>query len=136
MGRILCIDFGKKRCGIAVTDSIQLTVNPLLTIDRTQLWSWLKDYFLNEQVSDIVLGHSIDEDGQENELMHAVHALLKALHKSYPQITCHLEDESFSSREALELMIKWGVKKKDRREKANLDKFAAAIILERFLQRK
>ena len=135
MSRILAIDYGLKRTGIAVTDPLQIIVSPLTTIPTTELFDYLKDYFSREEVEMIVLGDPKYPDGNPAQISSKVHAFANFLQKEFPKIPLEMEDESFSSEEAKRTVFLSGAKKKKRREKGILDKVAAAIILERYLHR-
>ena len=135
MSRIIAIDYGLKRTGIAVTDPLQIIVSPLTTIPTTELFEYLKDYFSREDVELIVLGEPKYPDGNPAQISDKVHAFAKFLQKEFPKIPLEMEDESFSSEEAKKTVLRSGAKKKKRREKGILDKVAAAIILERYLKR-
>lgn len=135
MGRVLAIDLGTKRTGLAVTDSLQLIANPLDTIPTHQLEDFLKKYVDKEEVETIVIGLPRKLDSTANEMTPRVLALKNRLAKLYPQVKFALVDERFTSRMALQTMIDMGTKKKDRREKeGNLDKISATIILQSYLQ--
>lgn len=135
MGRVLAIDLGTKRTGLAVTDSLQLIANPLDTIPTHQLEDFLKKYVDKEEVETIVLGLPRKLDSTANEMTPRVLALKNRLAKLFPQVKFALVDERFTSRMALQTMIDMGTKKKDRREKeGNLDKISATIILQSYLQ--
>ncbi|HHB78485.1 MAG TPA: Holliday junction resolvase RuvX [Saprospiraceae bacterium] len=135
MSRILAIDYGLKRSGIAVTDPLQIIVSPLTTIPTPELFGFLKDYFAKEDVELMVIGEPKHADGQPTYVSDKVHGFVRYLQKELPQIPIALEDESFSSAEAMNTLVRSGAKKKKRREKGTLDKISAAIILERYLQR-
>ncbi|EKB47502.1 Holliday junction resolvase RuvX [Cecembia lonarensis] len=135
MGRILAIDLGTKRTGIAVTDTLQLVANPLETVDTSKLIDFLKEYFQKEDVDTIVLGHPKNLDGKPNEMTPRVISLKDRLSKIFPEKKLVLIDERFTSKMAMQSMIEMGSKKKDRKEKAgNLDKVSAAIILQSYLE--
>jgi putative Holliday junction resolvase len=135
MGRVLAIDLGTKRTGLAVTDSLQLIANPLDTIPTHQLEDFLKKYVDKEEVETIVIGLPRKLDSTANEMTPRVLALKNRLAKLFPQVKFALVDERFTSRMALQTMIDMGTKKKDRREKeGNLDKISATIILQSYLQ--
>lgn len=136
MGRILAIDLGTKRTGLAVTDPLKILANPLETIPTESLVTYLKKYIQKEAVETIVLGYPIRLDGSPNEMTPKVISLKDRLSKLFPQLTIALEDERFTSRMAMQSMISMGSKKKDRKEKTgNLDKVSAAIILQSYLER-
>ena len=126
MGRILAIDYGKRRTGLAVTDMLRITANPLLTVETSQLLSWLTDYTAREQVDTIVIGYPRQMNGQDSETVPAIRARL-------PHIPIVEYDERFTSVLAHQAMIAGGMKKKDRQNKMQVDKLAACIILESYL---
>lgn len=135
MGRILSIDLGTKRTGLAVTDVLKLIANPLDTIPTQQLEMFLKNYLSKEQVETIVIGLPRKLDSSDNEMTPKVMALKSRLEKIFPGLKLALVDERFTSKMALHSMIEMGSKKKDRREKeGNLDKISATIILQSYLQ--
>ncbi len=135
MSRILAVDYGLKRTGIAVTDPLQIIVSPLTTIPTKELFDYLKEYFSKEEVELVVFGDPKHTDGHPTHVSEKVHKFAQFLNKELPQMPIQFEDESFSSVEALQTILKSGAKKKKRREKGILDKVSAAIILERYLQR-
>jgi putative holliday junction resolvase len=135
MPRVLAIDLGTKRTGLAVTDPLKILANPLETIDSGQLMNYLKSYFMKEDVEAIVLGLPIRLNGQDNEMTPRVLKLKDELETAFPEKKIILIDERFTSKMALQSMIAMGSKKKDRKEKAgNLDKVSAAIILQSYLE--
>lgn len=136
MGRILAIDLGTKRTGLAVTDPLKILANPLDTIETGQLMTYLKSYCAKEEVEALVLGFPTRLNGQDNEMTPRVMKLKEELEKAFPEKKIALVDERFTSKMAMQSMIAMGSKKKDRREKAgNLDKVSAAIILQSYLER-
>lgn len=136
MPRILAIDLGTKRTGLAVTDPLKILANPLETIETGQLMTYLKAYCSKEEVEALVLGLPIRLNGQDNEMTPKVMKLKEELEKAFPEKKIALVDERFTSKMAMQSMIAMGSKKKDRREKAgNLDKVSAAIILQSYLER-
>jgi putative holliday junction resolvase len=135
MGRILAIDLGTKRTGIAVTDALQMLANPLETVETGKLVDFLQSYFQKEDVETIVLGHPKKLDGSDNEMTPRVISLKDRLSKLFPEKKIVLVDERFTSKMAMQSMISMGSKKKDRKEKTgNLDKVSAAIILQSYLE--
>jgi len=137
MGRVLAIDLGTKRTGLAVTDPLVIVASPLETIPTHQLLDYLKNYTRKEDVSTIVLGWPKSLDGTDTNMTQPVVSLEKKLRKIFPEIKVELVDERFTSKMAMQSMISMGSKKKDRMEKAgNLDKISAAIILQTYLNRK
>lgn len=135
MGRVLAIDLGTKRTGIAVTDVLKMVANPLATVATSDLQSFLKEYFQKEEVDTIVVGHPMAMDGSDTQMTQRALNLKASLTSKYPEKEVVLVDERFTSRLAMRSMIEMGSKKKDRREKAgNLDKISAAIILQFYLE--
>jgi putative Holliday junction resolvase len=134
MPRVLAIDLGTKRTGLAVTDPLKILASPLETVETSQLTSFLKTYFAKEEVETIVLGLPTRLNGQDNEMTPRVMKLKGELEKAFPEKKIALVDERFTSKMAMQSMIAMGSKKKDRREKTgNLDKVSAAIILQSYL---
>ena len=133
MGRILAIDYGKRRTGLAVTDLLRITANPLLTIDTTDLPAWLADYTRREQVDTIVMGYPRQMNGQDSETVPAIRACEQQIRNLLPDIPIVEFDERFTSVLAHQAMIAGGMKKKDRQNKMQVDKLAACIILESYL---
>ncbi len=137
MARILAIDLGTKRTGLAVTDPLQILANPLETVETSQLMLFLKSYCTKEPVETLVLGLPTQLNGQDNEMTPRVMKLKEELQSVFPDKKIALIDERFTSKMAMQSMIAMGSKKKDRREKAgNLDKVSAAIILQSYLEQK
>lgn len=136
MPRVLAIDLGTKRTGLAVTDPLKMLANPLETIETSQLIEYIKTYSTKEEVDTLVLGLPIRLNGQDNEMTPKVMAMKLQLEKNFPDKKIELIDERFTSKMAMQSMIAMGSKKKDRREKSgNLDKVSAAIILQSYLER-
>lgn len=136
MSRVLAIDLGTKRTGLAVTDPLKMLANPLETVDTAVLMDYLKTYCAKEEVDTLVLGLPIRLNGTDNEMTPRVKAFKEILEKTFPTLKVELIDERYTSKMALQSMIAMGSKKKDRREKAgNLDKVSAAIILQSYLER-
>ncbi len=136
MGRILAIDFGRKRTGLAVSDTLRITANPLLTIETKNLIEWLQSYFATEQVDEVVIGHPTQMNGQESESMNYIRPFMGVFKKTFPTMPITMFDERFTSVLAHRAMIEGGMKKKDRQNKAVVDKIAACIILEDYLESK
>ena len=134
MGRILAIDFGRKRTGLAVTDVLRITANPLLTVETKDLLNWLADYLRKEQVDEVVIGHPTQMNGEESESMNYIRPFIGNFKKQFPNIPVTMYDERFTSVLAHQAMIAGGMKKKDRQNKAVVDKIAACIILEGYLE--
>mgnify|MGYP003506772033 FL=1 len=134
MGRILAIDYGRKRTGLAVTDILRITANPLLTIDTKDLMTWLADYFSQEQVDEVVIGHPTQMNGEESESMNYIRPFMGNFKKQFPDKPITMYDERFTSVLAHQAMLAGGMKKKGRQNKAVVDKIAACIILEDYLE--
>lgn len=133
MGRILAIDYGKKRTGLAVTDILRITANPLITIQTNQLISWLKDYFAKENVDEVVMGYPKQMNGEDSESMQYIRAFLAQFEQTFPTMPIKLYDERFTSVLAHQAMIDGGMKRSQRQDKMVVDKIAACIILEGYL---
>ena len=133
MGRILAIDFGRKRTGLAVTDSLRITANPLITIPTHTLEEWLKDYFSREQVDEVVIGHPYQMSGEDSVSMQYIQPFMNRFRKVFPDMPLKEYDERFTSVIAHQAMIAGGMKKKQRQDKAVVDKIAACVILEGYL---
>ncbi len=134
MGRILAIDYGKKRTGLAVTDPLRITANPLLTIPTGELMDWLCAYIEKEGVDRVVIGHPTQLNGQESESMQWIRPFKVQFEKRFPHIPLLDYDERFTSTLAHRAMIDGGLTKKQRQDKAVVDKIAACIILEDYLR--
>lgn len=134
MGRLLSIDYGKKRTGIAVTDPLRIIATALDTVDSSGLINFLQNYFKKEQVDAIVLGFPKHLDNTDNEMTPLVRELEKKLKTTFPDKPVHLYDERFTTSIALRTMIDAGFSKKDRQKKGNADKISATIILQDFLR--
>ncbi len=133
MGRILAIDYGNKRVGIAVTDPLQIIATPLDTIHSKDLLTYLKAYLLKEEVEALVVGLPQTLTGKATDVTSAVVGLVRKLQKEFPNLPVHTVDERFTSRMAKQAMLAGGVKKMDRRDKAMVDRISATIILQSFL---
>lgn len=134
MGRLLSIDFGRKRCGIAVTDSLRIIANGLTTVDTASLITFITDYTARETVDEIIVGLPTDMRGAPSESQRWLKPAIARLAKALPQIPIRYYDERFTSVLAHRAMIDGGMKKSDRRDKAIVDKISAAIILNDYLQ--
>lgn len=134
MARILAIDFGAKRTGLAVTDPLQIIATALETVETQGLIDYLKTYCLKEEVEAFVLGHPLSLDGSETHASPLVAGFAKKLQETFPEKKIHFVDEAYTSKLAMRSLIASGVKKKDRRQKGALDKVAATIILQDFME--
>ena len=135
MSRVIALDYGKKRTGIAVTDPLKIIANPLETVETQRLFDFLKSYFEREEVEAIVLGYPRKLDMTDTNTTQDVLQLEKRLKKSFPAKNVVLQDERLTSRMALDAMIRGGMKKKDRRIKGNVDRISATLILQEYLER-
>ena len=133
MGRILAIDFGKKRTGLAVTDMLRITANPLITIETKELLGWLTEYFTRETVDEVVVGHPKQMNGEDSESMQYIRPFVARFQQTFPDKPITYYDERFTSVLAHQAMIAGGMKKKARQDKTQVDKLAACIILEGYL---
>lgn len=133
MARILGIDYGGKRTGLAVTDPLQIIASALDTVPTVDLLDYLKSYCLKEEVTDFVIGQPLSLDGSDTDATPLVKAFVESLKKAFPDKNIHFVDESYTSKLAMRSLIESGVKKKDRRKKGSLDKIAATIILQDFM---
>ncbi|WP_320052325.1 Holliday junction resolvase RuvX [uncultured Acetobacteroides sp.] len=136
MGRLLAIDYGKKRVGIAVTDPMQLIATGLCTVASNQVITFLKEYLGKESVDCIVIGLPKQMDNSESESMVYIKPFLKQLAKHFPQIKVEAYDERFTSKIAHQAILDGGVKKMDRRDKSLVDMVSATIILQSYMQSK
>ncbi|MFT6214407.1 MAG: putative Holliday junction resolvase [Roseivirga sp.] len=136
MGRILAIDYGRKRVGLAVTDPLQIIASPLETVHSKDVIQYLKDYDLAENIESFVLGMPMNLNNQPTDATAGAQQFERLLKKNFPEKPVYLQDERFTSKMAMAAMIAGGMKKKDRREKGNIDKISAAIILQSFLESK
>lgn len=134
MPRYIAIDYGRKRCGIAVTDPLKMFAQPLTTISPEELIPFLKNYFLTEEVEVIVLGKPLTEKGENQEIWDDILKLESKLKEVFPQIPVSYIDERYTSRMAGKAMIEAGIKKSKRRDKKLLDTISAALILQTYLQ--
>ncbi|NLO69515.1 MAG: Holliday junction resolvase RuvX [Porphyromonadaceae bacterium] len=136
MGRILSLDIGKKRTGIAVTDPLKMIANGLDTISTADIITYLEKYLESEEVDLIVLGKPAQMDGSESESMNYIRPVFNRLKKNFPEIEFVFVDERFTSVLAHKAMLQGGLKKKDRQNKALVDKVSATIILQSYLESK
>ena len=136
MGRILGIDYGRKRTGLAVTDPLQIVAGNLATVPTHTLMTYIKDYIARETVERIVIGKPTQLNGQPSESMKYITTFVNQLHKELPDMSVVMYDERFTSTIAHRAMIDGGMKKSDRRDKARVDAIAATIILNDYLQSK
>lgn len=136
MARILCIDYGKKRVGLAVTDPGKIIANRLTTVPTHTLWDFLNDYFGKEEVEMLVVGYPKQMNNEASEAVRYINPFLKKFQKVYPTVKLELFDERFTSKMAFRAMIDGGLKKKQRQDKAMVDAVSATIILQGYLEQK
>lgn len=134
MARILSIDYGKKRTGLAVTDPLQLIAGGLATVSTSELFEYLQAYIAREQVERIVIGEPRQPNGQPSENLPRVQQFVNRWRKAVPQISIEFYDERFTSVLAHRAMLDGGLKKKARQDKALVDEISATIILEDYLR--
>ena len=133
MSRILAIDYGTRRTGIAVSDPLQLIAGGLATVETRQLERWLADYFAREEVSTIVLGRPAQMDGTPSETWRFIEPLAARLRKAWPDKEVTFYDERFTSVLAHRAMLESGIGRMARRDKALVDKISATIILQSYM---
>jgi len=129
----MAIDYGSKRCGIAVTDELRMIASPLDTVPGTGLLEFLKKYCTQNNVDVIVFGKPVDMSGKPSDSEKQITSFINQLKKAMPDMPIDRWDERFTSKMALQAMIDAGSKKSERREKGNIDKVSAAIILQDYL---
>lgn len=133
MGRILAIDIGQKRIGLAVTDPQQIIASPLETVHVKDIWEYLQKYFAGEQVDTVVAGLPLQDSGKHSGSIRFVDSFVKKFKASYPGVKIVLWDERFTSKMAQAAIIDSGVNRKRREDKALYDKVSAAILLQSFM---
>jgi putative Holliday junction resolvase len=136
LGRIVALDYGKVRTGIAVTDELQLSASGLTTVETSGLIPFLKEYARHEDVVLIVVGEPRQMDHSVSESEEYIKPFLQVLKRTFPDIPVARQDERFTSRMAVRSMVESGLKKKKRRNKALVDEISATIILQAYLNRK
>jgi putative Holliday junction resolvase len=134
MARILSIDYGKKRTGIAVTDPLQIIATGLTTVETPKLFLFLKDYFAKEPVELILMGEPKNWDDTDTHATPLVKKAVERLKKEFPAIPIKMWDERYTSKLAFQAMIEMGLKKKQRQNKALVDEIAATIMLQEYLR--
>ncbi len=136
MARIICIDYGGKRTGLAVTDPLQIIAGALTTVETKELIPFLKKYFQQEEVELILIGEPLNLDDSPTHATPLVQAAIKQLKKEFPTIPLETVDERFTSKMASRAMVEMGMKKKDRQVKGNVDRIAATMMLQEWLQKR
>lgn len=135
MGRILSIDYGGKRTGLAVTDPFKIIATALGTVDTPKLMLFLKDYFAKETVEKVIVGMPLNWDDSATHATPLVERFLKDFSKQFPQMPIETVDERFTSKMASQAMIDMGMKKKQRQDKKMVDQIAATIMLQEYMQK-
>lgn len=135
MDRIIGIDYGRKRVGVAVSDPLGIFASPMDTVPAAKIIDYLKKYAETESVTRFVVGYPVNMDNTPSEAAADVDIFLKNMAKAFPSVPVTLEDERFTSVLAHRAMIDGGMKAKDRRDKSSVDKISAAIILQSYLDR-
>src|SRR5688500_9363846 len=135
MGRILSIDYGAKRTGLAVTDPLQLIASGLTTVETPKLMAYLKQYFSNEAVDLVLVCMPSNWDDTATHATPLVHQFIKAFQKAFPLLPLQTVDERYTSKMATQAMLQMGLKKKQRQNKALVDEIAATIMLQEYMQR-
>jgi len=135
VARILAIDYGTKRTGIAVTDSLQLIASRLTTVETKDLQDFIVNYLNNEEVECLVVGQATRMSGELSEIENKIVPFINFVKKRFPNLLIEREDEGFTSQIAFQSMIDGGLKKKQRQNKALIDKVSATLILQRYMER-
>jgi putative holliday junction resolvase len=135
LGRILAIDYGSKRVGIAVTDPMKIIANSLTTVETNKLMDFLSDYFSKEQVECLVVGLPKQMNNTPSESMVYIESFAEKFKNRFPSIPVEYVDERFTSKLAVQAMVQGGVKKKDRQDKSMIDSISATIILQSYLEK-
>ncbi|MCL6524670.1 MAG: Holliday junction resolvase RuvX [Thermoflavifilum sp.] len=133
MGRILAIDYGKKRTGLAVTDPLKIIATGLTTVASHELIPWLKRYMQTEVVEKIIIGMPLDLQGRDTDATPWVREMIRILHKHFPHIGIEAIDERLTSKMANRTLIESGLKKQARQNKALVDEVSATILLQGYL---
>src|SRR5205809_3224876 len=134
MPRILCLDYGKKRTGIAVTDPLKIIASALTTAETKDIFPFLKNYFQQEQVELVLIGEPKNLDDSDTHATPLVHQFIQKFKKDFPLIKIETVDERYTSKLASQAMVEMGMKSKNRRKKENIDQVAATIMLQEYLR--
>lgn len=134
MARIMALDYGLKRTGIAVTDPLQIIATGLVTVDTPKLMDFLKDYLQREQVERVIIGYPLNLDDTHTHATPLVEKFITDFTKLYPAMPVEKVDERFTSKMAKDAMLEMGLRKKQRRDKALVDEIAATILLQDYLR--
>ena len=136
MGRIIGIDYGTKRIGLAVTDPLQIFASPLDTVKPDEFYRYIDNYLKTEVIDAFVIGYPVQMNNKPSESVNQINPFIKKLSKTFPGKPIHLVDERFTSQMAFQTLIDGGVRKNDRRDKSLVDKISASIILQSFLDKR
>ena len=136
MGRVLAIDYGKKRVGIAVTDNLKIIASPLSTVSAGEIENFLVDYLNRETVDEFVVGYPVQLNNLPSESVKYIEPFIKRLRKLFPGKPVHLVDERFTSKMAKKAILESGARKKERKDKAIADRVSASLILQSYLEMK
>ena len=134
MGRILAIDYGKKRVGLAVSDPLKMIATRLTTVSTNEIWNFLEDYLVKVEIDLVLVGYPRQLNNEPSEAINYINPFLRKFQSKYNQLPIKLMDERFTSKLAFQTMIDSGLKKKDRQNKALLDAISATIILQSYLE--
>jgi len=134
LGRILALDYGQKRIGIAVTDPLNIIPNIIGTIETKDIWVFLDKYLNNEKIDTVVIGYPVQTNGKASSSLKYINPFIKKFIEKYPEIKIVQVDERFTTKMAQRVLIDGGFKKKERQNKARLDQISAAIILQWYLE--
>ena len=134
MGRILAIDYGQKRVGLAVTDTLKIIATNLSTVASKDIFDFLKNYFIKEKVDIIIVGLAKRLNNTDSSSMQFIKPFTEKLKKTFPELQIEMYDERYTSKLALQAMIESGASKKTRRNKALLDSISATILLQNYLE--
>lgn len=135
VARLLSIDYGKKRVGIAVSDPLQIIATGLDTVANASLLDFLTKYVGEEEVETIIIGEPLHQDGTPTFLMEDIQKLILKLNQQFPSIEVVLQDERFTSKDAKRILLESGAKKKKRRDKSLIDKISAVLILQDYMEK-
>lgn len=133
MGRVMALDYGSKRTGIAISDELQLIASGLTTIETPKLFDFLEKYFSEEEVTLVIIGEPRQRDGTHSGIEEEIQKFLKKFHRVFPDKKTLRADERYTSRMAFQTMIDSGLKRKKRRDKALVDEISATLILQSYL---
>jgi len=136
MGRIIGIDWGTKRIGLAVTDPLQIFASPLDTVKPDEFYRYIDNYLKTEVIDAFVIGYPVQMNNKPSESVNQLNPFIKKLSRTFPGKLIHLVDERFTSQMAFQTMIDGGLRKNDRRDKSLVDKISASIILQSFLDKR